>query len=126
MAAGKKKVPVGTDAGSLTGNPFGDLDLGILPPGPDAPAAAAPAAPVTGRVALRREKSKRGGKTVIVASGFDERIPGGQLEELARTARQSCGVGGTVRGREIELQGDIAGRVRKFLGDRGFHVVGEE
>jgi translation initiation factor 1 len=125
MAREKKKIPVGSEAGQLTGNPFGGMDLGELPEGPaDGPAAALGVAVVTGRVVLRREKSRRGGKTVVVVGGFDERIPDGRLVELARMARQSCGCGGTVRGREVELQGDLPDRVREFFAEQGFRVAG--
>ncbi len=128
MAKRKDKIPISSQAGQLTGNPFGDLNLGELPSGPEdvsAVESTAAASGAIGRVVLRREKSQRGGKTVIVASGFDENHTKGSLEELARSARQQCGCGGTVRGREIELQGEIAKRVATFFEGRGFRVVGD-
>jgi translation initiation factor 1 len=77
-----------------------------------------------GRIVLRREKARRGGKTVVVVSDFEDRILDSVIEDLARKARQTCGCGGTVRGREIELQGDNAPQVRAFFEDAGFRVVG--
>jgi translation initiation factor 1 len=77
-----------------------------------------------GRVVLRREKAQRGGKTVVVVSDFEGHITDKEIECLARDARQSCGCGGTVRGREIELQGDNAPKVRAFFESEGFRVAG--
>ncbi len=126
MARPGKKIPVGDRAGQLTGTPFGGLDLGELPAGPEDAADEMTVVPrIGGRVVLRREKSQRGGKVVIVAGGFDEAIADQRLEELARRARRSCGCGGTLRGREVELQGDHAGRVRDFFEGEGFRVDGE-
>ena len=77
-----------------------------------------------GRVVLRREKAQRGGKTVVVVSDFEDRIPDSEIEDLAKKARQACGCGGTVRGREIELQGDNVPNVRAFFESVGFRVAG--
>lgn len=77
-----------------------------------------------GRVVLRREKAQRGGKTVVVVSDFDARISDVEIEDLARQARQACGCGGTVRDREIELQGDNPPKVRTFFENSGFRVAG--
>jgi len=86
------------------------------------------AAPTTarhkGRIVLRREKSQRGGKTVVVASDLPTHLSPPEIASLAREARQACGCGGTVRGREIELQGDQPKRVRVFFEKLGFRVVG--
>ncbi|MEI8294767.1 MAG: translation initiation factor [bacterium] len=77
-----------------------------------------------GRVVLRREKARRGGKTVIVVSDFDDKIPDADIKELARLARQACGCGGTVRSREIELQGNNPDKLRVFFQNAGFRVAG--
>jgi len=117
-----KKIPVSQTQTPLSGNPFASLEIGGLPPGPEeVPVEKRPAKNELGRIVLRREKAHRGGKTVIVASGFHDGI---ELESLARRAKQSCGCGGTVSGREIELQGDDAGRVRAFFEREGFRVAG--
>ena len=89
------------------------------------PAAAGPKSKIaSGRVVLRREKSQRGGKTVVVVSDFATHFSGADLEAFARRAKQSCGCGGTVAGREIELQGDDPARVRRFFEAEGFRVNG--
>jgi len=77
-----------------------------------------------GRVVLRKEKAQRGGKTVVVVSDFEDRIADSEIENLAKKARQACGCGGTVRGREIELQGDNVPKVRAFFESAGFRVAG--
>jgi len=76
------------------------------------------------RVVLRREKARRGGKTVIVASQFPTHLSPPELDNLAKRARKSLGCGGQLIGREIELQGDQPERVRTFLEAEGFAPVG--
>jgi apolipoprotein N-acyltransferase len=55
----------------------------------------------------------------VIAAGFYC-----TLQQLAREARQACGCGGTVREREIELQGDNPPKVRAFFESAGFRVAG--
>ena len=101
-------------------SPFASLQLDGLPEGP-----AEPAPPSrNGRVVLRREKAQRGGKTVVVVYDFEPPITAAHIERLAREARQACGCGGTVREREIELQGDNPPKVRAFFESAGFRVAG--
>jgi len=122
-----KKTRIDTSGSqSALQSPFTALQMEGLPdatPQPEAPIPAAPP-PKSGRVVLRREKAQRGGKTVVVVSGFDLRIPDAGIDEFARKARQACGCGGTVRDREIELQGDNAPRIRAFFQEAGFRVDG--
>ena len=107
-------------------SPFAELQIEGLPDAPPQaePEKPAPAPTKMGRVVLRREKAQRGGKTVVVVSDFDARISDVEIEDFARKARQACGCGGTVRGREIELQGDNAAKVRAYFEGAGFRVAG--
>ena len=107
-------------------SPFAALELEGLPDGPAEPIPEkdAPVKTKLGRVVLRREKAERGGKTVVVVSDFAAHISEEQIATFAREARQSCGCGGTLRGREIELQGDNAPKVRAFFEKAGFRVAG--
>jgi translation initiation factor 1 len=107
-------------------SPFAALELEGLPDGPAEPTPEkdAPVKTKLGRVVLRREKAERGGKTVVVVSDFAAHICEEQIATFARVARQSCGCGGTLRGREIELQGDNAPKVRAFFEKAGFRVAG--
>src|SRR4051812_18587979 len=79
---------------------------------------------IKGRVILRRETAHRGGKAVVIVHDFDSRISAKQIEELGRRLRAACGCGGTVRDREIELQGEQAARTRELLEKEGFRVAG--
>jgi translation initiation factor 1 len=106
-------------------SPFAALELDGLPEGPAEPIVSASEPPgKKGRVILRREKAQRGGKTVVVVSGFEPHIADSEIDRLAREARQSCGCGGTVHDREIELQGDNPQKVRAFFEKSGFRVGG--
>jgi len=124
------KIPVSDQATPLQGNPFAALQVDGLPPGPaesDATPAAQSASselPRMGEVILRREKSGRGGKTVVVAYGFATHLHPVELERLTREAKVACGCGGVCRDREIELQGDIIPKVRQFFAKRGFRLRG--
>lgn len=76
------------------------------------------------RIVLRREKSNRGGKTVVVASQFPTHLSPPEIENLLRDARKALGCGGTLNGREMEIQGDQPERVRAFFTRRGYDVSG--
>jgi len=107
---------------------FSGLDLPDLPPAaelPPAPAADSPQALwKMGRVVLRRETAHRGGKTVIVVHDFATHLPVSVIEKVAKKLRASCGCGGAVKGRTIEIQGDQPARIRTLLEAEGFQVAG--
>ena len=71
---------------------------------------------------LQIEKKNRGGKTVTVLSGFTH--DHSYLAELARRLKQSCGTGGTLKDRKIEIQGDCRAGIRELLLKEGFQVKG--
>ena len=77
-----------------------------------------------GRVVLRRETAHRGGKVVTVIDGFATHLPASFIDEVAGKLRQACGCGGTVKNRQIEIQGDQVPKVRAFLENEGFQVAG--
>ena len=122
-----KRVEINPSQQGLAGlgSVLDGLNLGPLP---DAPTVAKPAESVKqrrlGRVILRRETAHRGGKAVIVIHDFTSEIPDEQLEILAKRLRQALGTGGTVKGRNIEMQGEQAVKVRAFLEKDGFQVAG--
>jgi translation initiation factor 1 len=118
-----KKIPVSQSQSPLASNPFGALQMENLPPGQDAPPPKREEKK-KGRVVLRKEKSQRGGKTVIIVGDISTHLSPIEIENLARKAKQSCGCGGTVAGREIELQGNDPARVRRFFETEGFRVDG--
>lgn len=76
--------------------------------------------PNDGIVRVGRETKGRRGNGVTVISG----IPGSQdaLKKTASRLKAKCGVGGTIRGRIIEIQGDQRDRLVKILTADGFTV----
>jgi translation initiation factor 1 len=73
-------------------------------------------------IRLRIEKKGRGGKTVTVAEGFTHEKA--FLEELASRLKHSCGTGGTLKDRRIEIQGDFRTHLREVLLKEGFQIKG--
>ena len=73
-----------------------------------------------GIVRLRRESKGRGGKTVTVVQGLPG--DGAALKAAAKRLKQQCGVGGAVKGRDIEIQGDHRERIATLLRADGFTV----
>lgn len=73
-----------------------------------------------GIVRIRRESKGRGGKAVTVIAG----IPGTdkELKDHAKKLKQRCGVGGAVKGGEIEIQGDQRELLKSLLEEQGFTV----
>ncbi len=101
-------------------NPFADLPSEHLPPGPES--ADHPRRKSRGRVDIIRQKAGRGGKTVTVVKGFvGIGLP--EKEQLARAMQKACGVGGTVKDGQIEIQGDKREEVARILAEAGFRPV---
>jgi len=125
----RKNTKIATDGGGgLSENPFGALDSTGLPQGiagsSDRPKKAASTAPkAKGRVVVRREKAGRGGKTVTTLGGFPTHIPLKTLEAMTFDLKKTCACGGTLKGRVIELQGDVCARVCEELSTRGYRPV---
>ena len=133
----RKKIDVGSRPAPALQNPFaalGEMEaLQNLPATPEKPASVAPTAPPKpppkhrGRLVLRRETKERGGKTVVVISGFAEGVPGASavlIADLAKELKGKLGCGGTFDRQEITLQGDRPAEVTALLGQLGFHVRG--
>jgi translation initiation factor 1 len=122
----KKRIDTDASTNPLTKlqDAFPEMDL---PEGSDQPSSAPQTAvPLwkLGRVVLRRETAHRGGKTVIVVDQFATHLPLSVIETIAKKIRVSCGCGGSVKGRTIEIQGDQLDRVRAVLEQEGFKVAG--
>jgi translation initiation factor 1 len=113
----RSKSKISTDGGdnAFAANPFGALDSGGLPSGPPPevmrPAKAVKKPKSKGRVEVRREKAGRGGKTVTTLREFPTCIPLKELEAMTYNLKKTCACGGTLKGRAIELQGDVCDRV---------------
>lgn len=120
---GKPRIELNPAQGGLNAA-FAGLSMAGLPEGPaEAPAAAAPPTK-RGRVILRRETAHRGGKAVLIVHDFATHIPASEIDSLAKRLRNACGCGGTVREREIELQGEQVAKVRALLESEGYQVAG--
>jgi translation initiation factor 1 len=129
MSRRKPKIETGSPSGGLQ-NPFDALDASGLPEGEvpvesvSGPREEAEKTDSTGeRLVLRKEKAHRGGKTVIVISGFSDPDPD-RLSALAHDLKRACGTGGTVKECEIEIQGEKSLELAALLRKRGYRVVG--
>ena len=116
-----KKIPISAPQQPLQ-SPFSGLSSAGLP---EVSVDSAPSsAKKKLRVVLRRERARRGGKTVIVVSQLPTHLSLSKIDELARGVRRDLACGGAVRGREIEIQGDQAGGVRRYFEALAYEVVG--
>jgi translation initiation factor 1 len=133
----RKKIDVGGKPPPALQNPFAALaGIEALQNLPSAPEPVKPAAPEKpqppprknrGRLILRRATKERGGKTVVVISGFAEGVPGASavlIADLAKELKGKLGCGGTFDRQEITLQGDRAAQIAQLLEQIGFAVRG--
>lgn len=60
---------------------------------------------------------KKFGKINTVVSGIEK---GMDLKKIAKTLKEDLGCGGTIKGSEIELQGDHRRKVKQTLVELGF------
>ena len=116
-------VPAPPPAAALPAGPSVTAAPVVLPP-PVAPPAAV--AKPRGRLILRRETKHRGGKAVIIVSGFAQLsgISDRALADLLQELKQRLGCGGTLSARELLLQGDRPAQVAALLREHGFRVDG--
>lgn len=127
----KNRISTSGGSGPLRQNPFSSLDRLAFPEGvaggkgsfeASARSKGAQADKSRGRVDIIRQTAHRGGKTVLVVTNF---VGVGRLEKesLARKMRKVAGVGGTVKGGNIEIQGDRREQVAAVLREAGFRPV---
>lgn len=71
---------------------------------------------------LKVQASRKGrkGKTVTLISGFQ--IQPAALTELVKQLKAQCGAGGTVKDKEIEIQGDHRQKLIEVLSRMGYKV----
>lgn len=69
---------------------------------------------------LRVELDKRNGKPATLITEFEGTED--ELKDLAKYLKVKCGVGGSARGGEILIQGDIRAKVTELLIEKGFKV----
>lgn len=124
-----KKRKITTEGGEAwAANPFAELDgarfpKGEMKPRPPSPQKKSAKKKSNGRVEVRREKAGRGGKTVTTLKEFPSHIPLRTLEVMTLELKKTCACGGTLKGRVVELQGDVCDRVCAELNLRGYQAV---
>ncbi len=122
--SGKRQDKRSTSGGAgLNANPFAGLESEGLPAGELRQSRQERRTPKGGRVEVRREKAGRGGKTVTTLSAFATHLTQRDLERLLKDLKQSCACGGTLKGRVLELQGDVCERAGTELTARDFKPV---
>jgi len=127
---GKKRNRVSVDASGsdLVSNPFRSLDTSALPKTPvrgpiDPPPAGKPVKKKNrGRVDVIRQRSAGGGGWMTVAKNF-KGISESEKKSLKQSIQKRCGVGGSLKGGCIEIQGDKREDVKLVLESAGFQVV---
>jgi len=76
--------------------------------------------PDDGIVRIRREVKGRGGKTVSTVFGLP--LEGPELKRFAKTLKQRCGTGGTIKDGVIVIQGDHRDALAAVIRDQGYQV----
>ncbi len=66
------------------------------------------------------EKKGRGGKTAVLIKGFEGTDE--DLKDLAKSIKNHCATGGSVKDGEILIQGDVRQKAMDFLKGKGYHV----
>ena len=123
----KHKIKLAGDC-ALGANPFATLDRSGLPKGEMKSSVTlseqkSMKEKSKGRVEVRLEKAGRGGKTVTTLKDFPLHIPLNTLEVMTYELKKICACGGTLKGRVVELQGDVCDRVSSELKHRGYKAV---
>lgn len=113
MIAGDWKDQLGTLLGS-----------GALPEGEAIPEEESGAKPARDgkkeKISVAVERKGRGGKVATIAFGFkcgDE-----ELAEIASRLKRRLGTGGSARGGEILIQGNLPDKLKQALADLGYQV----
>ena len=73
-----------------------------------------------GIVRLQRQVKGRNGKPVTLITGLP--LAGKDLKTLAKELKNKCGVGGSIEGSTILIQGDKRDRIKEVLEARGYPV----
>jgi translation initiation factor 1 len=67
---------------------------------------------------VQLDKSMRAGKQVTLVTGFTGKT--GDIEALGKMLKMKCGVGGSVKDREIIIQGDHRDKIVQILTKEGY------
>ncbi len=69
---------------------------------------------------VQLDKKQRRGKLVTVITGFIGTST--DLKDLGKQLKQSCGVGGTTKNGQIEIQGDFREKIKQNLSNNGYTI----
>ncbi|HUO07657.1 MAG TPA: translation initiation factor [Phycisphaerae bacterium] len=78
--------------------------------------------PPKDQAAVIRTEKRKGDRFITVITGLDH--PANDLPKLCTELKSTLGVGGSVQGRSVELQGDHRERVAELLREKGLRVKG--
>lgn len=73
-----------------------------------------------GFVRISLDRKGRKGKGMTILSGIP--LAGKELKALAKELKQKCGVGGSVKDHEIEIQGDQRDLLAELLQKKGYKI----
>jgi translation initiation factor 1 len=79
---------------------------------------AGPAHVNTGRIIIRLDRKKRGGKSVTLIEGLS--LSTIEMEGLLKQIKADRGTGGTLKDEVLEIQGDHCGTIMSFLEKKGY------
>ena len=127
MARRKERIDTSGGAELAAANPFAGLSTAGLEAGPVQRVAdrhsELPERPKKREtLLLRRLKAGKGGKVVTEISGFDAAPE--QIDQLRKRLQGGLGLGGTRKGKVVELQGECRDAVRGLLEAQGYTVKG--
>ena len=71
-------------------------------------------------VRLQRQVKGRNGKPITLVSGLA--LASAELKNLATELKNKCGVGGSIEGQDILIQGDKRNRLKELLESKGYQV----
>ena len=98
------------------------LESGNLPAGEDPTPEIAPVkSPALPTLHVLIDRKGRKGKTATIVEGFDPNLPD-ETDRIAALLKRSLGVGGSARGGEILIQGNLVDQVKKILSAQGYKV----
>lgn len=72
------------------------------------------------RLRVSLDRHHRGGKTVTLVDGFVG--TDADLQDLGKTLKARCGVGGSAKDGQIIIQGDFVDRVKSLLKEMGMGI----
>lgn len=75
---------------------------------------------VDGPVRIHRQSKGRNGKPVSIITGLP--LTAVELKKLAKELKARCGVGGSIEGHNILIQGDQREKLKELLEARGYSV----